>query len=158
MPSPREFVVEHVKRGSAFLIVGGLAFVVDAAVFNLLVHVPERGVLFDAPILAKVVSIVMASVVTYIGNRMLTYRDRGARLTLRRLGAFVAINGIAILLQLACLGFSRYVIGLTDPIADNVSGTLIGQGVATVVRYLGYGRWVFPDDPERAEHAVESGP
>jgi hypothetical protein len=38
------------------------------------------------------------------------------------------------------------VLGLSDPVADNISGTLVGQALATVFRYLTYGRWVFPDD------------
>lgn len=158
MASPREFIVGHLKTGSAFLVIGGVAFLVDAAIFNLLVHVPEPGVLFDYPIIAKIIAIVVSSAVTYVGNRIWTYRHRRSRLTPGRLAAFILINGVAILLQLACLGFSRYVLGLTDPVSDNVSGTLIGQALATIVRYVGYGRWVFPDDRERMEHAAESTP
>jgi hypothetical protein len=57
---------------------------------------------------------------------------------------FLLINLIATALQLSCLGFSRYVLGLDSVLADNISGTLIGQVVSTSFRYITYGRFVFP--------------
>ncbi len=155
MATFREFITEHLKRGTAFLLIGGIAFVIDAAIFNLLVHVPAHGVLFDYPLVAKAISIVVATTFTYAGNRYLTYRDRNPRFTRRRLAAFVIVNAIAILLQLACLGFSRYVLGLNDPISDNISGTIVGQACATIVRYIGYGKWVFPND-SNTDHLEEA--
>ena len=50
---------------------------------------------------------------------------------------------VAILLQLGCLAFSRYVLGLEGPISDNVAGTIIGQILATAFRFLTYERFVF---------------
>ena len=44
---------------------------------------------------------------------------------------FILINLIATALQLSCLGFSRYVLGLDTVLADNISGTFIGQIVST---------------------------
>lgn len=145
----------HLKRGGAFLVVGGAAFVVDAVVYNVLVFWP--GPLAAAPIPAKIIAIAVASIVTYIGNRLWTFADRRSRLTPTRLALFVGLNLVAIALQLACLGFSRYVLGLSDPVADNISGTLIGQALATVFRYVTYGRWVFPDDAA-AERAAAVRP
>ena len=92
------------------------------------------------------IAIGVATVATYFGNHYLTYHDRAARRSVRRLAIFALLNVIALLLQLACLGFSRYVLGLADPVSDNLWGTIIGQGVATVFRYFTYGRFVFPED------------
>ncbi|MBD8659005.1 GtrA family protein [Frigoribacterium sp. CFBP 8754] len=144
MSRASDFLVEHLRRGSSFLVIGGVGFVVDALVYNGLVFWGGAGPLASAPLLAKVLAIAVASVVTYVGSRFWTFRDRGAGPTRRSFGAFAVVNVVAILLQLACLGFSRYVLGLDGPVADNVSGTLVGQALATGFRYVAYGRWVFP--------------
>jgi putative flippase GtrA len=52
---------------------------------------------------------------------------------------------VAIGLQLGCLAFSRYVLHLSSPLADNISGTLIGQIVAVVFRYWAYDTFVFAE-------------
>lgn len=145
-----ESFVRQLKRGGAFLVVGGAAFVVDAVVYNVMVFAP--GPLFDYPIVAKIIAIAVASVATYFGNKLWTYRDRRTKASIKQFLVFSVLNVVAILLQLGCLGFSRYVLGLADPVADNIAGTLIGQIVATVFRYVTYGRWVFPD------RAVSSSP
>jgi putative flippase GtrA len=140
----------HTKRGINFLLIGGVGFIVDAAVFNALVYWNGSGPLFEQPLLAKVIAILVATVVTYYGNAWLTFRDRPARRTPRQFVAYGLLNVAAILIQLACIGFSRYVLGLADPVSDNVSGTLIGQALATLFRYFTYSRWVFPHDAQPA--------
>lgn len=116
----------------------------DAATYNVLVFWGGHGPMFDLPILAKIIAIVLASIATYLGNHWWTFRDRKNRPSVRQILVFALINGGAILLQLGCLGFSRYVLGLADPVADNISGTLIGQALATIFRYFMYDRYVFP--------------
>ncbi|MFT4211442.1 MAG: GtrA family protein [Microbacterium sp.] len=139
---------DMLRHGGAFLIVGGAAFVVDAAVYNLLVFwVTGIGPLFDAPVFAKVIAIVVATMVTYVGNRFWTFSKRRLRPRLLRYLLFIAINLVAVLLQLGCLAFSRYVLGLDSVLADNISGTLLGQAIATMFRFVAYDRWVFPDEP-----------
>lgn len=147
-------IAEHARRGSKFLVIGGVAFLIDAAAFNALVYWGGEGPLFASPLIAKVIAIVAASVATYLGNHFWTFRDRRVPPSFRQIVVFTVINAIAIGLQLGCLAFSRYVLGLADPLSDNISGTLIGQGLATVFRYAAYGRWVFPD---RDAEAVASG-
>lgn len=143
-------VMVQVRQGSAFLIVGGAAFLVDALTYNLLVFgIGSGGPLRWHPLPAKIIAIAVASAVTYFGNRYFTFRHRNTPTSALRLVIFVLLNGFAALLQLGCLGISRYVLGFTSQLADNVSGTLIGQAVATVFRYVTYDRWVFPptNDP-----------
>lgn len=137
-------IADHARRGSKFLVIGGVAFLIDAGVFNALVYWGGEGPLFSTPLIAKIIAIVAASVATYLGNHFWTFRDRRVPPGVRQIIVFTAINAIAIGLQLTCLAFSRYVLGLADPLSDNVSGTFIGQGLATVFRYVAYGRWVFP--------------
>lgn len=127
-----------------FLIVGGIAFLVDAGIYNLLVFFPNLdGILHDQPIAAKIIAIVVASVWTYFGNRVWTFRKRNLTRSFTRYAKFVLVNAVAIGLQLGCLGVSRYILGLDGPVADNISGTFIGQALATYCRYVGYDRFVF---------------
>lgn len=146
---------KRAQQGAAFLVVGGAAFVVDAVVFNLLAFwVTGVGPLFDQPLLAKIIAIVLASLVTYVGNRYWTFGDRHLPRQWSRYLLFALFNLVAIGLQLGCLWFSRYVLGLEGPIPDNISGTIIGQGLATVFRFLTYERFVF----RPAAPAAEEGP
>lgn len=137
------------RTSLVFLGVGGAAFLVDFATFNLLVFgLDGDGVLFDRPVTAKAIAIGVATLFAYLGNRMLTFGDRERGSVLRETVYFVVVNALAALLQLGCLAFSRYVLGLSGPVADNISGTLIGQAVAMAFRFVAYDRVVFAD-PDR---------
>ncbi|MBG0717958.1 GtrA family protein [Microbacterium sp. 2C] len=145
----------HLRRGGAFLVVGGIAFVVDAGVFNLLAFgFTGHGPLYDAPLVAKTIAILLATVFTYVGNRYWTFGSRHIERRFSRYVLFVLLNVVAIGIQLGCLAFSRYVLGLEGIVADNVSGTLIGQALATLFRYFTYDRWVFPEAKEPVSPAV----
>lgn len=146
--SPNVVSIDLVKRGGAFLAVGGVAFIVDAIVFNLLTFgvLGQRGPMFEMPLLSKIIAIVIATVVTYVGNRYWTYNSRHLPRRWSRYVLFVALNLVAIGLQLGCLAFSRYVLGFDNIVADNISGTLIGQALATFFRFVTYDRWVFRDE------------
>lgn len=142
-------VDDHLRSTLKFLIVGGLVFLLDAAMYNLLVfwHPTQgwgEGLMHGSPLTAKVLTIAVASCLTYLGNRLWTFGDRPRPDTTRSIMLFILVNVIATGLQLACLAFSRYVLGLDSPLADNISGTFIGQIVSTSFRYVTYGRLVFP--------------
>jgi putative flippase GtrA len=148
-------LAQRVRQGGAFLAVGGVAFLVDAVVFNLLTFgFTGSGPLYDLPLVAKIIAIVIASIVTYVGNRFWTFRARSLPHRISRYALFLLFNAVAILLQLACLGFSRYVLNLEGPIPDNVFGTFIGQAVATVFRYVTYDRFVFRSEPDGQQDAA----
>ncbi|MGP9536447.1 GtrA family protein [Brachybacterium sp. AOP43-C2-M15] len=142
-------VAEHLRPTVKFLLVGGAVFLLDAAMYNLLVfwHPADgwgRGLMHASPLTAKVLTIAIASCLTYLGNRLWTFGDRPRPDTTRSVMLFILVNLIATGLQLSCLGFSRYVLGLDSVLADNIAGTFIGQIVSTSFRYVTYGRLVFP--------------
>lgn len=133
-----------------FLLIGGIAFLIDYLVFNMLVYAApwpgSHGPMFSMPMPAKLIAIALASVFTYVGNKLWTFSSRQSRVTGRRLAIFVLLNLVAMGIQEACLGVSRYALGFHSWQSDNISGTLIGQALATIFRYVSYRRWVFPDD------------
>lgn len=53
------------------------------------------------------------------------------------------LNGIAIAIGALCLAFSHYVLGLVSPLADNLSGNVIGLGLGTLFRFWSYRKFVF---------------
>jgi putative flippase GtrA len=136
-------VIAALRRGGAFLVVGAIGFLVDAGTYNLLVFWGGEGVLYHAPLPAKIIAIAVATVVTYFGNKWWTFGHKKSDNPGREYLLYAVFNVVAIGLQLGCLGFSRYVLDLSSPLSDNISGTLIGQIVAVVFRYWAYDKFVF---------------
>ncbi|WP_233608224.1 GtrA family protein [Nocardia stercoris] len=142
-------VVAGLRQGAAFLVVGGIGFLVDAGTYNLLVFWSGHGPLFHQPLVAKILAIVTATVVTYFGNKWWTFAHKQGGGAAREYVLYAMFNVIAIALQLGCLGFSRYVLHLSTPLSDNISGTVIGQIIAVAFRYWAYDRFVFVDRKEQ---------
>lgn len=127
---------------TSFSVVGAIAYLVDAGGFNLLVHLPHAP-LAEKPLTAKVLSTSMAIVTAYFGNREWTWRDRQRAHRARELTLFVLLNAVALLIAVLALGVSRYGLGFTSAIADNISGNIIGVAIGTIFRYWSYQRWIF---------------
>lgn len=128
-----------------FGIVGLTGVALQFVVFNVLRYAGPggQGVLADKPITAQVIAIGAATVVTYLGNRHWTYRHRERGNPARELPIFILLNGIAIAIGAICLAFSHYVLGLVSPLADNLSGNVIGLGLGTLFRFWSYRKFVF---------------
>ena len=127
----------------AFAVVGGLGYLVDVGVFNLLRYAGDPGVLEHKPLTAKAISVAAATVVTYVGNRHWTWRHRAWSSTHREFAVFVVLNLVAMAIALACLATSHYVLGFTGPVSDNVSANVVGLVLGTGFRFWAYRRWVF---------------
>jgi putative flippase GtrA len=138
-----------VHQIAKFGVVGLVALVVDVGLFNVLRFAGGEGPLYDKPLTAKIISVVAATTVAYIGNRIWTFSDRGRTSYLREYVLFFVLNGVALLITLGCLWFSHYALGLTSPLADNISANVIGLGLGTLFRFWSYRKWVFPELPER---------
>jgi putative flippase GtrA len=140
--SARAFMREVAKFGA----VGSVALIVDVGLFNLLRFAGGEGPLYDRPLTAKIVSVSVATVVAYLGNRFWTFRHRGGSTYGREFVLFFVLNGIGMAISLGVLAFSHYVLKLTSPLADNISANVIGLGLGTLFRFWSYRRFVFPDD------------
>ncbi|MGN6245004.1 MAG: GtrA family protein [Motilibacteraceae bacterium] len=118
--------------------VGLVALVVDIGVFNLARFVAGLG-----PLTSKTLSVLLATAVAYAGNRWWTYRHHVRQGLVREGVLFLVLNVAGLLITLACLAFSHYVLGLTGPVADNVSANVVGLGLGTAFRFWSYRRFVF---------------
>ncbi len=146
-PAARRLVHEVAKFGT----VGLVALVVDVGTFNLLRFAGGEGPLYGKPLTAKVISVVLATIVAYMGNRFWTYRNRRHNGYLREYVLFFVFNAIGLAIALTCLWISHYQLGLTSPLADNISANVIGLVLATSFRFWAYRTYVFQrfdDDDE----------
>lgn len=137
-----------------FGLVGGAAFVVDLAAFNLFRLWAGLG-----PLTSKTLAVVVATTFAYAANRAWTFAGRGGRR--ERIGVageyalFFVLNGCGLLIALACLGVSYYLLGLRSPLAQNISANGVGLVLGTAFRFWSYRRWVFPEQPQAAAYDEE---
>jgi putative flippase GtrA len=136
------------REAAKFGIVGGIAFVTDFGVFNLLRYAgPDGvGVLHHKPLTANVVSTVLSILVAWLGNRYWTFRHRRRASAPRELVLFFVMNGVGLLISLVCLAFTYYVLDLRGPVASNVSAKVVGVALGTLFRWWAYRRFVFVEE------------
>lgn len=134
-----------------FGTVGGLAFVIDVGLMNLLRFGPGA-VLGDKPLTAKVISVSVAIVFAWLGNRYWAFADTRRSGRSRELLLFVVVNLGGMAIAVGCLAISHYVLGFTSPLADNISANGVGLVLGTIFRYVCYRFIVFTGD--RAEVAA----
>ena len=142
----RPIAAELVK----FVVVGGFCFVLDtvlAYVFRFKVHL--------GPTTSKTLSTVIATAVSYVGNRLWSFShrvddDRGHR---QDITAYGVINLIGLIITLIPVDIAHYLLSETSPLAFTLSGVL-GTAVATVFRFWANRRYVFSADPDLAERTA----
>ncbi|MFC7307354.1 GtrA family protein [Streptomyces monticola] len=124
---------------TGFAAAGLCAYAADLALFVWL-----RGPMDWDPLTAKAAGFVAGCTVAYAGNALGTYRSRTAEVSrLRQYAVFFAVNIAGALVQLLCLAFSHYGLGLTSQRADTVSGAGVGMVLATALRFWGTRTLVF---------------
>ncbi|MGZ4753030.1 MAG: GtrA family protein [Oryzihumus sp.] len=150
-PSPiarlRGAVDVLVREMLKFGVVGAVALVVDVGMFNALRFVGGHGPLYDKPLTAKVISVTLATLTAWAGNRYWTFRHRRRTAVHHELALFVVFNVVGMGIALGCLGFSHYVLDLTSPLADNISANGVGLVLGTLFRFWAYRRFVFSENP-----------
>lgn len=121
-----------------FGVVGAVAFVIDFGGFNLLFYGPLAGHLATSKILSGVV----ATVAAWMGNRLWTFRYRRHRPVHHEALLFFAVNGAGLLLSTGYLNATHDWLDWTSRAAVNVN-TVIGIGLATLLRFYAYRQFVF---------------
>jgi putative flippase GtrA len=149
-----------------FAIVGGTTFIIDSAIFYTL----KLTILEPKPVTAKVIAGIVAVIASYVLNREWSFRNRGGRERHHEALLFFAFSGVGVLLSMAPLWFSSYVLQLRVPnvsltmenLADFLSAYIIGNLLQMGFRFWAFRRWVFPDqfarEPDKAlESALTAG-
>ncbi len=144
-----------IHEGAKFLVVGGVGLIVTNLVYSLMRH---YGI---GPVTATTVATIVATVVTYVGNRYWSFRHRERAGVAREGTLFLVLNGVGLLIQDAVVAFGAYVLGfqhghkLQQLIMLN-----IGIAIATLFRFWSYRKWVWvapAGDTAAAVVAVPAG-
>lgn len=146
--SLRDRLVAWIKEFIQFGLVGACSFVIDMGLFNLLQHGPIA-FLAGHPNTANVLSATIATIFSWVANRLWTYRGRTQENTAREALLFAFANVGGVLITQFCLLFTHHILGLTGPLADNVAAYVVGFALGTAFRFLFYHYIVFTGSAEQ---------
>ncbi len=133
-----------VTQLARFGAVGLVGLVVDIVLFNVLrLTVLDPQIIAEGPIIAKVLSTSVAIIVNWVGSRYWTFRLEHRRPAGREVVEFALVSIGGLLIAVACLAISRYVLGFTSLLADNIASNVVGLALGSVFRFALYRTWVF---------------
>ena len=137
------------KEFLQFGLVGALAYVVDSGLFVVFQHGP-LGLLAGHPNTANAASATIATIFSWVANRLWTYRGRTQENVAREALLFALANVGGLCITQFCLLFTHHVLGLTSPLADNVAAYVVGFGLGTAFRFVFYHYIVFTGHKDRS--------
>jgi putative flippase GtrA len=102
------------------------------------------------PITATTVATIIATCVTYVGNRYWSFKHRERTSVAREGTIFFLLNGIGLLIQDAVVAFNYYILGhFIQGLAGNKLAEFlalnVGIGLATLFRFWSYRRFVWAE-------------
>ena len=137
MVSLRKRFAELIPELAKFGVVGLIGSVIDLGGAAYL-----HGALGVGPMVAKGLSIIAATVVTYFGSRFWTFRHRVNQALLREGTLFVALNIVGLAIAEVVIAIVTYGLDMKSALAYNAASVL-GTGLGTIFRYFSYKKWVF---------------
>ncbi len=143
------------REAAKFGAVGLVCAVIDLGLFNALDFTGAP--LHDHPLTARTLSVVAATVASYVGNRWWTWRDRERAGLAREYSLFFAINLVGLGINLGVLAFAEYALGFHSGITRNLAN-VVGIGIGTLVRFFAYRRWVFRESTPDQSPPTRPGP
>lgn len=139
-----------IHEGAKFGIVGIIGVIITDGGTNLL-----KSSLHIGWLTANVMATVIATTFAYFASRYWTFRHR-ERTSMRREGfLFFVLNGIGLVIQLACLGFTVHVLGSSGKFPANVA-LIVGIVLGTLFRFWSYRKWVWATKPQDAPFGHEA--
>jgi putative flippase GtrA len=141
-----------IHEAAKFGVIGAIAFVVTTVGTNLLHFQVGLG-----PLTSNVIATIVATFVSYAGNRYWTFRHREGSTMTREYVVFFVLNGIGLAIQLACIGVTYYLLGLTDKLSYNIA-LVVGIGLGTLFRFWSYRKWVWVEPSEGTEAGAGERP
>jgi putative flippase GtrA len=130
------------REAAKFGLVGGLGWLIDNGIYTYLWHGPMSG----STIKARIASTAIATLFSWFANRYWTFRHRRSQRAWKEFMMFLVMNGIGLIIVLACQIISRNVLGFTSFTADFIAGGIIGLALGTAFRFLAYRFFVFNEE------------
>jgi putative flippase GtrA len=158
VPQPFRAIVLRHHELIKFAIVGGTTMVVDLAIFYSL----SLTILEQKPVVAKIFSGVVATILSYILNREWSFKHRGGRERHHEALLFFTISGIGVIIAAAPLWIANNVFDIrasasftTVVIVDFILNYIIGNLLQMIFRFWSFRRWVFPEETGEHERIEE---
>jgi putative flippase GtrA len=127
-----------IHEGFKFLVVGAIGTIVTFGVANALKHIGDYK--------AITIATVLATIVTYLGNRYWSFSHRQGQGTARESVIFLVLNGIGLLIYYGCIGLVDLAGLEHSRIWYNVA-LIVGTGLGTLFRFWSYRKWVWTAVP-----------
>ncbi|HUC56642.1 MAG TPA: GtrA family protein [Streptosporangiaceae bacterium] len=139
-----------IHEGAKFGVVGIIGVVITDGGTNLL-----RSNMHIGWLTANVIATIVATAFAYVASRYWTFKHRERTTVGRESVLFFVLNGVGLLIQLGCLGFTVHILGYTGKLPANVA-ILVGIVLATLFRFWSYRKWVWPDKGQDAPAGHEA--
>jgi putative flippase GtrA len=123
-----------IHEGFKFLVIGAIGTVVTFGVAN--------GLHGIGPYKAITIATILATVVTYLGNRYWTFRHRQGQGTTRESIIFFVLNGIGLIIYWGCIWLIKDAADLKTQLWYNFA-LVVGTGLGTLFRFWSYRKWVW---------------
>ncbi|WP_246848743.1 MULTISPECIES: GtrA family protein [unclassified Pseudarthrobacter] len=130
------------REVAKFGAVGGVAFVIDSAIFIWLFTGPMHG----SEVWAKAVATIVASIFSWVANRYWTFRHRKQANVAREAALFAVMNLVGLLIASGCVWFAKYILDLNDKPSLFIAGSVVGLVLGTIFRFFAYRFWVFNEE------------
>lgn len=135
----RILLKNNISEKFRFLAVGGVCFV-----FTVLVNFALKWTILSShPTSAMLLSVALASVLSYYLNKYWTFKKKETKSILEFI-LFMTVSGIGALINSVPVYFSRYILGFEYPgvsllfqeVSDFISGPILGTVLAMIFRWF----------------------
>jgi putative flippase GtrA len=123
-----------IHEGFKFLVIGAIGTVVTFGVANGLHSIGKYK--------AITIATILATVITYLGNRYWTFTSRQGQGTTRESIIFFILNAIGLLIYYGCIGLTDLA-GLGSSKLWYNAALVVGTGLGTLFRFWSYRKWVW---------------
>ena len=128
---------QQIHESAKFGIVGGVGFIVVLAGSDAL-----RFDLGLGKFTSVTVATVVATVITFLGNRYWSFKDRQGAGARSETILFFLLNGVGLLIQYACIFVVTDLVGLSDRVWYTIAN-FVGVGIGTLFRFWSYRKWIW---------------
>jgi putative flippase GtrA len=133
-----------IHEGAKFCVVGGLGAVITLGGADIMHNHEGLG-----KYTALTIATLLATVVTFVGNRYWTFRHRSGKGTSHESLMFFALNGVGLLIGYGCIWLVQDAFGLGGHLWYDFANFL-GLVFGTLFRFWSYRRWVWHAKPAGA--------
>jgi putative flippase GtrA len=138
-----------IHEGAKFLVVGGVGAVVTIGGAEAMHGLGEY--------LAVTIATIIATVVTFVGNKYWSFRHREGNGTARETTMFFVLNGVGLLIYYGCIWVIRDILGLSGKPWYFVA-LVVGTALGTLFRFWSYRKWIWRLVPAAGTPAGEGMP